>query len=513
MQPILIRLVSFLTILSVFFAACKKDHDIVRPNPQPPVTSYKYQFVVATLPGESNTGTSELAAQVMVVNEKNETVLENVKLALQFDGQYKTSMLELPDGQYRVVKFLINNKANQTRFAAPVTGSNKATQVSKPLYVSFRLPQSTTALVPVEVLRVEAADSPESFGYPAGAFNQVDGNPPPDTGNPFFKIKIRPYFKIGDVTYDSVPAGLVVTVIDNNGQATRKQVSLKAGTNEVEVPKAAVQYRFQISKWGISDELVLEKYQVHEESIYGIGGSRAAKKLKSEVKLKLVNGVYVPESKADYVYDASGKLTRINLYKKQSNEQTYLDKYDLFDYRDGKISMIHYLTGKDELLGSIAFSYGQNGKVSAMEQNMNGVVTKGIVTYFDSPGQLNAHIKYSFSDFYYTKDYTLSFKDGNAFKLWSSTSHGNLEEGVYEYDFNINPYIHLKLPDLYLSHESINNKKKQYKTYAYAFPEADPLTFDYTYDADGYPTQLISEYWAPGTQTRLYTLKTVYTYL
>jgi len=512
MQPIFLRLVGLLTILSFLFSSCKKDHDIEKPVPEPPVKSNQYQFVIAALPGEPSGDISGLSVQVMIVNERNETVLENVKLSLHFDGLYKTNKLELPNGYYRVVKFLIN-QANQTRFVAPITNSEKASLVSKPLYVSFSLPNNTSTLVPIEVLRVAATDNPESYGYPTGAFNQVDANNPPDTGNSHFKIKIRPYFTIGEIRYDSVPASLTVIVIDNSGQVTRKQVSLKAGTNEIEVPKAASQYRFQISKWGISDELVLDKYQVHEETVYGIGGSRAAKKLKSELIYKLVNGTYVPDSKKDYLYDASGKLNRINYYRKQANGQTYLEKYDLFEYSNGRISLIHYLKGNEEFVGAVSFTYDQMGKVKTIAQNMDGVQTNGVVTYYDSPRQFNAHVKYSFSDAYYTKDCTLSFKDGNAFKLQSSTSHGDSEEGLYEYDFNINPYVHLKLPDLYLSFESINNRVKQYKTYTNAYPEADPLTFDYTYDADGYPTQLVSEYWAPATQTRLYTLKTIYTYL
>lgn len=512
MQPTLARFIGLLALLSISFISCKKENDIIKPNPAPATKSNLYQFVIESLPGAPSSGTTGLYAQVMVVNEQNQTVLDNVKLPLQFDGSYKSSGLELPDGKFRVVKFLVNNEVHKTVFVAPITTSIKASQVSKPLYISFNLPQRALVPVEVEVLKREDGDSPESFGYPSSAFDQVDAPPPPDQGSPNFKIKIRPYFKIGDIMYDSIPTRLTVFITDNNGQVTTKQLSLAAGTNIVEVPKAATRYQFRVSKWGITDELILDKYQVHEESVYGIGGSRAAKKLKTELVYKLVNGAYIPESKMEYLYNASGNLFRINYYKKRSDGQTYLDKYDLFDYEQGRIAIIHHLKGNEEFLGAIQFTYDQDGRVKTMKQNENGAETRGEVTYYNIPGSFVANIKYNYSDHYYTTNYSLMFRNGNAAELQSATSHGSSEMGYYHYDFNINPYVHLKLPSLFLSYESKNNLIDQLKTYVASHPEAAPYTFAYTYDADGYPTQLISEYWAPGTNTRLYTLKTVYTY-
>ena len=90
--------------MSFLLISCKKDDDIRKPIPPTPVKSNKYQLVIPALPGEPSSGIAGLYAQVTLINEKNENVLENVKFPLQFDGQYKTDLLELPAGQYRIIK-------------------------------------------------------------------------------------------------------------------------------------------------------------------------------------------------------------------------------------------------------------------------------------------------------------------------------------------------------------------------------------------------------------------------
>ena len=92
----------------------------------------------------------------------------------------------------------------------------------------------------------------------------------------------------------------------------------------------------------------------------------------------------------------------------------------------------------------------------------------------------------------------------------SSTGAG--ESGSYTYDHNINPYVHMSWPDLYLSHESRNNVVAQQKNYGGAYPSGDPYKFAYQYDADGYPTSKITTYKSVFTGEDLYTTRTVYTY-
>ncbi|ANE49746.1 hypothetical protein [Flavisolibacter tropicus] len=516
MHPLHIRIISLLAFVSFFFASCRKEDPIVTPSPQPPsqpsTKSNLYQFVIANLPRESSTGSSSLYAQVMIVNEQNQTVLDNVKLPLQFEGNYKTSSLELPDGKYRVVKFLVNNNVHKTLFVAPVIGSEKALLVAKPLHISYSLPQTALVPVQVEVLKREIGDKPESFGYPSWAFDPVDGPTPPDQGNPFFKIKLRAYAQIGDIYYDSIPATVKLTILNNYGPVTQKTLDLTAGTNEIEIPKAAHSYTFEFSKWGINSTMVLNHEQVREGEVYGIGGKMAPKKIKQEMVYRLVNGLYVPERKVEYNFYSDGHLHRIDYYDRQDNGQPQLVRYEFFAYNtDNKITRIVQYSPKDVFLVNTEFLYDIMKRPYAIEHTENGVVTNAFVTYYQTPGRNNAHIKYSYSHNSNTMDYNQIYEKGNLVES-SVAANQSGQKGLYQYDFNINPYIFIGRPDLYLSNQSKNNLVSQQQQYTGSYPNAYPYQSDYTYDNNGYPKEVITVYLSPATNSHSYTLKTVYTY-
>ena len=107
--------------------------------------------------------------------------------------------------------------------------------------------------------------------------------------------------------------------------------------------------------------------------------------------------------------------------------------------------------------------------------------------------------------------YTMNFAGGNKIQDAASTTSNSNESGKYQYDFNINPYAHMNWPDLYLSNQSRNNLKRQERHFAGAFPTAIPYGFEYTYDEDGYPKELVKTYFSY-YGIYMYTTKTVYNY-
>ena len=66
--------------------------------------------------------------------------------------------------------------------------------------------------------------------------------------------------------------------------------------------------------------------------------------------------------------------------------------------------------------------------------------------------------------------------------------------------------------NLFLSNNSKNNLVRQYKTYYGSYPVAVAYEFNYKYDADGYPIELIRHYRSYVTNQFLYTTKTVFSY-
>ena len=110
-------------------------------------------------------------------------------------------------------------------------------------------------------------------------------------------------------------------------------------------------------------------------------------------------------------------------------------------------------------------------------------------------------------------DYNKSFIGGTMTEDAAITSHHSSELGRYAYDFKINPYIHLKIPDLFLTHTSKHNKVYQQKTFYAHYPLVEPYAFEYTYDGDDYPKELVTKYRNYGSTAHAQTIKTVYSYV
>ena len=132
MKPLMHPLTQLLLIALFILIGCKdKDLILERPgnNPKPlPTASTKVLLTVENLPGETSM-VNELFAMVTIVNELNQPVVTNQKVALNHFDKYVTDTLTLASGQYKISRFIIVDKNGHTRFATPVSGSEMAGQV------------------------------------------------------------------------------------------------------------------------------------------------------------------------------------------------------------------------------------------------------------------------------------------------------------------------------------------------------------------------------------------------
>lgn len=505
---------TIILFLLFILSACSKDDIIKIPIPEhgggtpPPVVE---QGSVSFMTNADLTGqpyhTSNLRAVVTIVNEKGQEVVEDKILSISLPNPVKTGSIQLPEGNYRLSSFRMEYGSVQTHFAAPIAGSVKASMVQHPLSFSFKVQKNSNNEIAVEVLRVQAGENPQQYGYPSGAFDYGQ-----EDANPYLKVKLRAIMQIGEVIYDSIPAALTITTWSNNGEMTTTYSHLNAGINEVPVLKAAAKYKFTVSKWGTTDEMTLDRNNVDNVTVYTLGGSKAAKKLKSERVYKQVNGVDVPESKTDYFYEAAGKLSRIDYWLKKKDNSSYLAMVDEFEYAFGKVARIVRTNKEDRSVMTVtSFSYDNSGKITGISQNDNGVQTNASVEYFHYERK-EVKIHYTYPGQSNDMNYYMSFRGGNMVESSAVTSNNNTELGRYDYDFGINPYVHMDWPNLFLSNGNKNNLTTQYKEYHGSYPTADPYSFNYTYDADGYPTQLIKNFKSPITGNYLFSTKTVFIY-
>ena len=503
-------LIFFLFILS----ACSKEKIIPTPQPgngngggTPVVEKVSMRFVTnADLSGQPY-HSSNLRAVVTIVNDKGQEIAKDKLLSLTLPNPVQTESIELPVGNYKLTSFRMEYGSVNTHFATPMAGSAKASLIQHPLAMDFKVEKSSANSIPVEVLRIQQSEKPQQYGYPSGAFDYGQ-----EDANPFIKVKIRAIMQIGDVIYDSIPASITITTWNNKGEMNTTYGHLNAGINEVQVLKAATKYEFVVSKWGTNDAMTLNRRDVDEVTVYTLGGSKAAKKLKSERVYKQVNGVDVPESKTDYFYEAAGKLSKIEYWLKKKDNSSYLAMTDDFHYDNGRVvRIIRRNEVSRSTMTTTSFTYDNVGKVTAISQDDDGVLTNASVEYFHYTRK-EVKIHYTYPGKTNDMNYYMTFTGGNMTESSAVTSNNNTELGKYDYDFNINPYIHMDMPNLFLSNTNKNNVTTQRKEYHGSYPAADPYSLQYTYDADGYPTQVIKNFKSPINGNYLFSTKTVFVY-
>ena len=518
MKNVVRQLSSVLFAVLVILTGCKKD-DVIQPNPgggQNPgsKSSNAFRLVVDSLP-ETSAPVYGLYAMFSIINEDNDTIVSNRKMILGYNGKYQTDTLKLDSANYKVAKFQVVDEAGRTRFVTPIEGSAKAGLVEKPLGIPFSLPKPVESKIALQVLPVALGEKASQYGYPEGSFNN---GMPQDPAGPV-KIKIRPLIKIGDVVYDSIPVQIIVQSWDNTGILSTKFISLTPGTNEISLLRTVPKYKIILMHWGTSDLLELTQNDIQEGAVYTMGGSKQAKKLQSEIVYKQTAGTYKAITKNTYLYGMDGKVSEIQYFQRKADNTPYMAMKDKFTRNgEGKVTKTVRYGTENEVLTQTDFSYNQQGRVSGIKEVTSDNTTQADVEYFGAAGgtgnsgNYNVNIKYRYTKNYFTMNYNMVFNGDNLVEDVATTSHHNYEKGMYDYDFAINPYIHMELPDLFLSKTSKHNRKMQYKEYATQFPTNIPSKFEYTYDADGYPKELITTYIAYGTGVFLFKTKTVYNY-
>lgn len=343
--------------------------------------------------------------------------------------------------------------------------------------------------------------------------NPVPNTPQPGGGQnqPLrLTIKVQAVIKIGDIIYDSIPASFTLTSYDSANQPHMLMVRLKPGVNEVNIPANHIRYRLAVKEWNQTDEMTLDRNNIQEDVIYTLGGSRAAKKLQYEVNAVLVNGTYRADSKTLYQYDVQGRLVKVTLLKKRSNGDIYTALTEDLFYQGGKVVEASRKEETGIEVSKLYISYDQQGKIRSMKQDKAGSTTDATVSYNITDAGVETLLKHVGSES--SVDHYILMKKGNQIKRSSVASNNINEWSEYGYDTNINPYIHINWPDMLMSRNSKNNVSWTGKSYFSGNLTLDPVEYNYTYDAEGYPVSLVKVFRSAQTGSILNTTKTTYHY-
>lgn len=344
--------------------------------------------------------------------------------------------------------------------------------------------------------------------------------PPVDPGdhNPHepvasIKVRLQAVVTIGSITYDSIPAMFSILSWDENNVPHKRDTMLAAGVNIVNVPKSHVRFQFSVNKWGISDAMELRREQLQEDVVYTLGGAKAAKKLSREESFLFVMGNYQPSSRAHYSYNSQG-LSAIDFYQKkpQSSELQYTQKH-VYHYSGANVARIEVLDANNSTTGFTEFTYNEQGsKIINMHQKSYDVETYASVDHSYPAGWAAIDIDYLYNNGN-ALSYQMKIRGGNIVEDHAINSTGAGEGGSYQFDYNINPYAHMNMPNIFLSNLSKNNLIDQQKTFSGSIPTAVPYKYEYTYDNEGYPLAVVKHYRSYLTGEHLYKIKTVYTYV
>lgn len=511
------RIAILSTIIStIFFLSCTKTDKDPSPNPGPPPPNhFTLQFKPSGLANLAEAA-ADLEFIISIRNAADEPVLVNQKLALIDSGGWYSSRLSLPNGSYKLEKFLLARKTGLVRFATPLAGFAKAQQVNRPLAIDFSNAQQNISVVNVELLPVTAADRESMFGYPEGTFNQpTDPNDPPVQPR---KIRIHPIVKIGDIVYDSIPAFIQLNSWDAQNQVSSLPMSTSGGLFELELPASAVRHQFRMVKWGQVAELLLDTADIEVGQIYQLQISANPRKLKQIFGSRWVNNAWVAETKTEFQYSANGQLQKVLHFRKTPDNTPFVAMTEEAEYNNGKISRVIRKNEKQEQIGNSSYQYNADGRLSLIRIQQGDSITHiqlQYLTYADrydrvQIAQVGASYEYNFSALRY--QFLGEFDKGRMLKSTYASNNGNLQESLYNYDQSINPFQFIGLPDEKRFVYSVYNRKQQTTVYVNEYAESEPYQFQYSYNEFGYPTELLTSHRNPVTGQHLFNYRESFVY-
>jgi len=504
--------------LCITLVACKKTviitPDPASPIPADPASHRSFKIAFENLPNYQNTPEGLTVAVAIEPAGGGQSM--SISTQLVYDQQYCTSIMNLPKGSYRIKGLIIKNQNGYGLFATPVSGSVKAALVNRPLGVAMVLDDNAEQKITLQVLAINATDIPQSFGYSEGSFGNRTGDPNSEMDK---QILVRPIIRVGKVIYDSIPAQLTIKSWNANNEMTYNVHYLKGGAQGIYLSAKAVKHQLSVSKWGSYDEFTLNKEDIQEGVIYDIGGDVEPQKLKSVLEYKIVKGTNTPVSKTDFEYHTNGFVKQKQVWGKRNDMSTYLIQKDVYEYVDNRISIIKSYNENDVLIKTTTVQY-QNAakKISSIEEKTGTETRHTSVTYTALETRSGITQDYRIDAVtnngpglpvtYFSK----IMRGGSALTDIITTENGGHVEGLYEYDFCVNPYVHLEIPDQQLLLYEKHNLKSQWKTWLRGYPENEPYTFYYTYNDNGHPRELLSQFRNYQTKKDTYAIRTIYAY-
>lgn len=484
-------------ILVLFLVSCSKENaEVVKPAPseEPPKSAIQLSVQIDT-PVDADS----IEANYKLSGVHTDETIRVVKLGKVSgsEGLWKSALINLAPGSYMLQQLLIKH-GGEAIAVTPIQGSKKAQQFSKALPYQLFLNQNQVQAVTLQAKPIGDTDGPAAFGYPSTSFPQQG-----------LLVKPVATIQVGAKTYQLPVPAIEVETIYENGESNTATVELQ-GDAGYYVSAKARSYRFKTTQWNLSLTREITKAALTENPEVLFEGSKTPAILLRDETFLEVQGAWMPKDKTLYDYRADGKLQQITHFQKKPQVFELVQQFvDKAVYAGARLQEVVRFDGYNKQVGSTQYEYAGNA-VSHIIQTMYGMTTSSVLEPALPDGTASdVYIILSNSA---TLHYSASFVDGNKVSYRATSSTSMSEGGEFQYDSNINPYSFFMFPDMYLTNVSKNNVVGRGQGYSGGFPVSVPYKYEYQYNADGYPTELITYYKGYINDEPLYRTKKVFYY-
>ncbi|MEJ8843681.1 hypothetical protein WG954_14920 [Lacibacter sp. H375] len=490
----------FITVVCfTIVIGCRKPAE---PVPSAPALVDSSSYLQLALTGmEPNQG--GLYAILSITKENGDSVFTNRKIAVTTaNQQYISEKIKLEKGSYKLSKLMVVKSSDTAKYATPIKQSAKAALVNASLPIQINISAAGVQPASISVLPVSFSESPTLFGYTTTDFGF----------EPYFTVQAHLQITVGTVVYDSLPGFLKVEAVNANGHHWSREVDLRQGITNVQVPKDYSNYTFSVNKWNTSIQKQYNSSEVSNKMLVTLAGNRSAKRIVEESVFIENSGATTAESRSEYFYNSNSKLKSIRYYQRSIQVSglplTFVYNFH-YSHPDAWDTVYRY-NANQQLTGYTAIE--RNGNLIRSMFNKSYDQHTGAAVSYSVVNDINETlVDYLFSN-NNSMQYRIKFKHGNKIEDRAQTSTGGAESGTYDYDAFVNPYHQLGYDDLYFTNSSKNNLKSMLKGYAGGFPTVIPYRYEYVYDEDGYPKESYVSYKGYSSQQHLYRIKKVFRY-
>jgi hypothetical protein len=207
---------------------------------------------------------------------------------------------------------------------------------------------------------------------------------------------------------------------------------------------------------------------------------------------------FQPQTKVQFTYDASGRLEKSVILNYDNNLKNFQQqRYLVFHYDGAVVTTIEgYFVNSSSPYINYVYSYVDSKVKSITENNAAaGVKTQANFTYIGDDSVSVAYTSSNGAAFEYIFEYK-----GRNITADKATSGSQLcSEGTYSFDQQHNPFSLLGYTDFLLFNLSVNNKLSENVSYTgCAFPQLNPVSYEYAYNELGYPLTATTFYKTSG---------------